>query len=157
MTTLKQVGILAHPLRPPTGPVAERIAEQLHALGLSTWICKEWTEADVLDDVKGSDLVVAIGGDGAMLRAARVCAAYHVPVLGVNMGQLGFLTEIDEPQNCSAYFERLLAEDYWIETRMMLEATLLRDSQVIAVRRSAQRRGYQPSGRDQYPSSGNVH
>lgn len=132
MTTLKQVGILAHPLRPPTGPVADEIAGQLERLGLATWVCKEWTEDDVVADVQRSDLVVAIGGDGAMLRAARVCAPYDVPVLGVNMGQLGFLTEIDDPKNCASYFERLLAEAYWIEARMMVEAQLVRGSEIAA-------------------------
>ena len=104
MTTLKHIGVLAHPLRPPTAPVAQQIAADLQQRGLSTWYCSQWTEADVRADVEQSDVVVAIGGDGAMLRAARVCAPYDVPVLGVNMGQLGFLTEIDDPQNCESLF-----------------------------------------------------
>ena len=51
-------------------------------------------------------MVVAIGGDGAMLRAARVCAPFGVPVLGVNMGHLGFLTEIQRPEDWEATLER---------------------------------------------------
>jgi NAD+ kinase len=77
-------------------------------------------------------MVIAIGGDGAMLRAARVCAPYGVPVLGVNMGQLGFLTEIDEPQHCEKYYDRLLEGNYWIEARMMVAARVMRNGNVVA-------------------------
>src|SRR5690606_41157449 len=72
-------------------------------------------------------MVIAIGGDGAMLRAGRVCAQSEVPVLGVNMGHLGFLTEV---QDLSAWVETLdtvLSGDYWIEQRMMIRATGWRD------------------------------
>ncbi|MBZ0299721.1 MAG: NAD(+)/NADH kinase [Anaerolineae bacterium] len=132
MATLKHIGILAHPLRPKTAPVAELIAQQLQARGIDTWVSTRWTEDDVQAAVEQSDLVVAIGGDGAMLRAARVCAPYQVPVLGVNMGQLGFLTEIDDPQNCDSHFDRLLSGDYWIESRMMVQAQVMRDGEVEA-------------------------
>jgi len=57
------------------------------------WYLGQWDEYDVRQRIAGTDMVVAIGGDGAMLRAARVCAPYAVPVLGVNMGYLGFLTD----------------------------------------------------------------
>ncbi len=132
LTTLTRIGILAHPLRPQTAPVAEKIAEGLQARGLTTWLYTSWAENDVRAAVEQSDLVVAIGGDGAMLRAARVCAPYDVPVLGVNMGQLGFLTEIDDPQNCEPHFDRLLAGDYWIEARMMVQAAVMRNGGIEA-------------------------
>ena len=105
LTALTHIGILAHPLRPKTAPVAEQIAQRLRARGIETWVYSTWTEADVQTAVSESDLVVAIGGDGAMLRAARVCAPYEVPVLGVNMGQLGFLTEIDDAENWEGQVE----------------------------------------------------
>lgn len=132
LTEFKTIGVLAHPRRPQTAPLAERIASQLRAHGVETWVCTEWTEADVLESVAHSDMVVAIGGDGAMLRAARVCALDNVPVLGVNMGNLGFLTEIDDPAKSEAHFDRLLAGDYWIETRMMIMAQVWRGEQIIA-------------------------
>ena len=132
MTTLESIGILAHPLRPPTAPVAEQIAEELQARGVKTWVFTTWTPDDVESSVADSGMVIAIGGDGAMLRAARVCAPYGVPVLGVNMGQLGFLTEIDEPQHCADYYDRLLEGNYWIEARMMVEALVTRNGSVVA-------------------------
>jgi NAD+ kinase len=110
--------------------VAEQIAQRLRARGIDTWMYTTWTESDVHEVAAQADLVVAIGGDGAMLRAARVCAPYEVPVLGVNMGLLGFLTEIDDPNNCEPHFDRLLAGDYWIEARMMIEAQWLHNGGV---------------------------
>jgi NAD+ kinase len=132
LTTLKRIGILGHPLRPQTAPVAERIAASLKARGVDTWVFTTWDENDVQQHAQSSDMVVAIGGDGAMLRAARVCAPYDVPVLGVNMGQLGFLTEIDASDIWENNLETVLDGKYWIETRMMVCATVLRDDQEIA-------------------------
>ncbi|MYD37747.1 MAG: NAD(+)/NADH kinase, partial [Chloroflexi bacterium] len=103
------------------------IADLLHRRGIKHWLHTEWDERKVSDDVPNADLVIAIGGDGAMLRAGRVCAAHGVPVLGVNMGWLGFLTEIQQPQDCAGSLDQLLSGDYWIEQRMMLQATLLED------------------------------
>ena len=62
--------ILAHPRRPQTAPVAEQIAEQLQAHGVETWVYAQWTEPDVRDSVKGSDLVVA------MVVTARCCGQH---------------------------------------------------------------------------------
>lgn len=132
MAKLKRIGILGHPLRPQTAPVAENIAATLEGCGVDTWLNTTWTESDVQDYVQTSDMVIAIGGDGAMLRAARVCAPFDVPVLGVNMGQLGFLTEIDSPDTWKTYLNAVLGGQYWIETRMMVRALVLRGDEVIA-------------------------
>ncbi|GIL08524.1 MAG: NAD kinase [Chloroflexota bacterium] len=131
MTTFNCVGILAHPLRPHTAPVAQYVAATLAARGIHHWERVRWAEEDVLDAVAASDLVVAIGGDGAMLRAARVCARFGVPVLGVNKGLLGFLTEIDNPTTWEAHLDRLLNGGYWIEKRMMVRAAIVRNGAVI--------------------------
>ncbi len=125
MISLKHVGILAHPLRPQTAPIAERIAATLKQRDIDTWQFITWEEKDVQTPVSEADMVIAIGGDGAMLRAARVCAPFHVPVLGVNSGQLGFLTEIHGLEQWDKALERLLQDDCWIEERMMLTATVL--------------------------------
>lgn len=130
--TFHRTGILAHPRRPQTAPVASDIAARLRARGLQTWVRDVWTEEDVRAEVADSDLVVAIGGDGAMLHAARVCATAQVPVLGVNMGNLGFLTEIDDPGDCARHIDQVLAGDYWLEQRMMIRAQVLRDGSVVA-------------------------
>lgn len=127
MTDIKHIGILAHPSRPDTHPVAEHIAETLQEQNIQQWVYTQWDEATVQTDVAQADMVIAIGGDGAMLKAARVCAEHHVPVLGINMGWLGFLTEVNRPEDWEETLERLLLGDYWIEERMMLNATVVED------------------------------
>ncbi len=131
MTSIKRIGVLAHPSRPDTHPVAREIAATLRQRGIENWVQAVWDEDSVARDVACSDVVMAIGGDGAMLRAARVCAEQEVPVLGVNMGWLGFLTEIEKPEDCAKGLDQLLAGDYWIERRMMLQATVLEDKQRV--------------------------
>jgi NAD+ kinase len=71
------------------------------------------------------ELLVSFGGDGTLLRGARMVAAHHTPVLGVNMGHLGFLTSIG-PDHLAEAFEALATREYWIDTRFTLEATVLR-------------------------------
>jgi NAD+ kinase len=72
---------------------------------------------------EGLDLVVSLGGDGTMLRTVSLVAAHDVPVLGVNFGELGYLTEID-PADLSRSLDRFFAGDYRIEERMLLEVRL---------------------------------
>jgi NAD+ kinase len=132
VSNFKRVGVLAHPLRKLSFPVAEQIAAYLQAEGVESWSQTRWSDHEVDSSVASSDLVVAIGGDGAMLRAARVCARHGVAVLGINMGQLGFLTEIPGPREWESPLKRVLnGNDWWIEERMMIRAELLREGQVI--------------------------
>jgi NAD+ kinase len=71
------------------------------------------------------ELLISFGGDGTLLRGARMVAAHHTPVLGVNMGHLGFLTSIG-PDHLAEAFEALAARQYWVDTRFTLEASVLR-------------------------------
>lgn len=131
MTGLKRVGVLAHPARPQTAPVAEYITKTLRERGLDVWVYTVWEEHDVSGQIAGTDIVIAIGGDGAMLRAGRVCARDRVPVLGVNMGHLGFLTEVQSLGEWDEILPLVLDRQYWIEQRMMIRATVIRDSQAL--------------------------
>jgi len=128
--TFKHIGILAHPLRPGTAPLAQEVAQSLEAHGIDTWVRTSWDASRARPLVHGSDLVIAIGGDGAMLRAARVCAPDNVPVLGINTGYLGFLTEIS-PEDWESSLEALLDGRYWIEQRMMIHCEAWRGEQMI--------------------------
>lgn len=75
-------------------------------------------------DLKGSDLVMALGGDGTIIRASKAAAVYGVPVCGVNLGRIGFLAAV-EPEEIFEAATKLLNGDYLIEERMMVEAEFL--------------------------------
>lgn len=72
---------------------------------------------------RGLDVVISLGGDGTMLRAVHLVAADAVPVIGINVGQLGYLTEV-EPQGLRMALKRFLAGAYDIEERMLLDVTV---------------------------------
>lgn len=71
------------------------------------------------------DMLIAVGGDGSVLRAGHLCAPSGVPILGVNLGRLGFLIQIDRNE-WRTYFEKLLNGEAWIENRMMVRAEHIR-------------------------------
>ena len=76
------------------------------------------------------DLMIALGGDGTMLRAGHICGPAKVPILGINIGRFGFLTEIHRDK-WETVMPKLLAGEYWLERRMMLCADQLRHKKSI--------------------------
>lgn len=126
----KRVGILGHPKRPETGHICQVVAQTLQARGIETWQQAVWDADNVSPRIRDSDMIIAIGGDGAMLRAGRLCGLMNVPVFGINFGHLGFLTEIS-PDNWESACDALLAEKYWIEKRMMICTQVWRDDQFV--------------------------
>jgi len=79
---------------------------------------------------KTCDLVIVVGGDGTLLGAARALAKYKVPVLGVNRGRLGFLTDIT-PEEIEARVGEVLGGKYMMETRFLLETSVTRQGALI--------------------------
>ena len=78
---------------------------------------------------------IALGGDGTLLRAARTTIGTDVPVLGVNLGHLGFLASVG-PEQMGAALEAMLAGDYWLDTRFTLRARVIAaDGSKIVLRR----------------------
>lgn len=76
------------------------------------------------------DLAIALGGDGTQLLAARIFSPAEVPVFGVNLGRLGFLTDVD-PDRMFPALERVLDGDYTVQERMMLTGTVIRDGEEL--------------------------
>ncbi len=83
-----------------------------------------WTEKD------GLDLIFTFGGDGTMLRAARYAGPLQVPLVGVNLGRVGFLTELN-PWQVQERLPLFLSGNYWLEKRAMLRAELWRGGQLV--------------------------
>jgi NAD+ kinase len=79
---------------------------------------------------QGADLVVAVGGDGTLLSAARSTAAHKVPIIGINLGRLGFLTDVSH-DSIEAMMSRVLDGACGVEERLLLNATLVRDGKII--------------------------
>ena len=79
--------------------------------------------------LKGADMLICFGGDGTILHAAKDANACHVPVLGVNLGSVGFMAELEQSE--LSVLSRLAAGKYTIEERMMLDVTVRREGKVI--------------------------
>jgi NAD+ kinase len=82
-------------------------------------IREEMMQHDI--DQQGLDALIVLGGDGTMLRACHLCSAAEIPIVGVNLGTMGFLIELQKDE-WQQYFQRLLSGEYRIEKRMMLQA-----------------------------------
>ena len=76
------------------------------------------------------DLLIIAGGDGSVLRAGNLCASSRVPILGVNLGNLGFLIQVEHDE-WRGYFDKLLNGEAWIENRMMLHADHIRAGEMV--------------------------
>jgi NAD+ kinase len=118
---VKRVGILYHPLREKARDLSQRLEEFLSSKGVSSWRCSAWDEDKATPQVAGTELILSIGGDGTILHSARIAASLSVPVLGINLGRLGFITEMDADEVMSR-LPGLLKGKSWIEERAMLEA-----------------------------------
>jgi NAD+ kinase len=118
----RRVVVAAHPKIEEAASLASEIAEFLAERGATARL-GALQDDDLAGRVRqgACDLLIALGGDGTMLRAGHLCAASQVPILGINLGRFGFLTEV-RPEQWKAVLERVLLGDYWIERRMMLRA-----------------------------------
>ena len=79
---------------------------------------------------EGTQCILVLGGDGTLLQAARDVVYRKIPMLGINLGTLGFLAEVDR-QSIHAALDKLIADDYEIEERMMLTGTVLHGDKII--------------------------
>jgi NAD+ kinase len=120
------IGLLTHPKKPDAPLLAERMSLFLADRGCAVWAGNAWDEPEALAHVAGLDLLITLGGDGTMLRAARVGSSYGVPSLGVKLGRVSFLAEV-HPDDWEAPLEALLAGRYWLEERMLLDVAMARN------------------------------
>lgn len=125
---MRRIGILHHPKIPQSQPLAQEIAEWLETRDLSPWQASAWNQATVEEKTKDLDLLITLGGDGTILRAARMGARHGVPILGLNLGRLGFLAEL-QPEDWQSRLDQVLSGDHWVEERMMLHAEFLQNGE----------------------------
>ncbi len=97
-----------------------------YALTLTTWLEKKQISVTVNQITPVLDLIIVLGGDGTLLHIAEQAARYSIPVLGINLGHLGFLTELTENETVDA-LEHILCHTVIIENRLMLKSRLIRN------------------------------
>src|SRR6266568_663711 len=130
---VKKVGFIVNDTIPSAIEQAEKMANLLAGRGVEVFeshsaspeTSVKWTREDNLD------LIFTFGGDGTILRAARAAAPLEVPLLGVNLGRVGFLTEMN-PWQMQEKVQLILNGDYWIERRVILRAELLRGDTIVS-------------------------
>jgi NAD+ kinase len=124
---MANVAFVTHPERPEAVALAGRVGTWLRERGHQVRVAEGHTQRLMPDTGSEGDidLAVSFGGDGTMLRAVELASPAGVPVLGVNLGHLGYLTEV-EPAGLQAALERFLAGDYGVEERMTLQVVVHR-------------------------------
>ena len=125
---MKKVGILYHPMIEAAYTLAKELQDFLGSRDVSVWLCSAWEAERIKAQVNEADLILSIGGDGTILRAAQAVVPGQTPITGINMGKLGFMTELcaDEAMDM---LPPLLAGEGWIDERAVLEAELSSDEQ----------------------------
>lgn len=83
------------------------------------------------DACADADALIVLGGDGTLLRCARLACGTHLPVMGINLGKVGYLAEVDV-DSIENSLDKLISGDYTIEERFMIKAEVVRDGKVIA-------------------------
>jgi NAD+ kinase len=135
---IRTVGIVANTEKEKTAEYAKLLKDWLAGRGIEVFI-----EAEIAGKIgiagglpwdelaRRTELIAVLGGDGTMLRTARYVAKYNVPIVGINMGSFGYLTEVNLSEMHSA-LELILAGDYVTEKRMMLDVAVHRGKNLIA-------------------------
>lgn len=120
---VRRVGILTHPRVPETGTLAADLVRRFAALGVAAEVASSADPRPLQAHLGSLDCLITLGGDGSIVRAARAIAGYDVPILGVNLGQLGFLAEL-QPSQLEGRLEALARGEYRVEERRLLSAEL---------------------------------
>jgi NAD+ kinase len=136
----RSVLVVAHTGRDATTDAARQVVKRLQTAGVEVrMLVGEAAEMGVTDVVPcggernsaaGAELVVVLGGDGTILRAAELARDAGVPLLGVNLGRVGFLAEA-EPEDLETTIERVLDRGYAVEQRMTLDVDVVVEGAVV--------------------------
>jgi NAD+ kinase len=136
----RSVLLLAHTGRQTTVDAVRAAAQQLLKAGIEVRLLAEEAEEIAVpgavvhegqDAAVGAEVVLVLGGDGTILRAAEIARGAQVPLLGVNLGRVGFLAEV-EVSHLERTVEHVLDRDYVVEERLTVDVTVLQDGSAVA-------------------------
>ncbi len=134
---LKKIGVFAKKNHPDAEQLAIDICERFKREDIDVLL--EDSLAEQIGQINGYcrgeipdlvDMVIVLGGDGTLISVARSVAGRNIPIVGVNLGQLGFLTEITRDE-LPEMMENLIRGDYQVTDRMMLDAFIKRDGEIV--------------------------
>jgi len=120
---VKNIGIFYHPLVEATKSKAKQLQDFLASRGITAWLCSAWESEAARSQLDDTDLVLSVGGDGTILRSAQAVVPRMIPIIGINLGKLGFMTELSADE-ASDKLPALLSGEGWIDERAMLLAEL---------------------------------
>lgn len=132
---MKNILLVTNLPKDPDLVLTYKVKDYLENKGINCKIAKrkmDHNETVSLRDYGESDCVIVLGGDGTILQAARDLAGTNIPIVGVNLGTLGFLAEVS-PKELEESLDRLLAGDYHTEERMMLNAGVISENGKISL------------------------
>lgn len=119
----KKIGVIYHPMNESAREPTKELERLLANKGLSVWTCSSWDGDSARAKMSGTDLVLTIGGDGTILRTAQAVIPDKIPITGINLGKLGFMTELSVKET-EKKLEHILNGEGWLDERSLLEATL---------------------------------
>jgi NAD+ kinase len=122
--TVGRIGFAYNPTNEAALELRERAAGWCLVRGIDHWAAQANEFAALCDELPSTDVLVVLGGDGTFLRAARAVIEVDVPILGINLGKVGFLSKA-EAIELEPVLVRLVAGEFRIEERMALEARIL--------------------------------
>ena len=128
--SIKSVLLVTHPTRPEAISTANDLAKLLLAKQIKVFSTIQTVGANGYSEKDKIDIAVVLGGDGTMLRAAQICRGKSTPILGINLGHVGFLAEIDRP-SLAEIVDAICTGSFALEERMSLNYKLLRGGKTI--------------------------
>jgi NAD+ kinase len=123
---MRRIGVLYNPFSEPSTRISVEVAEWLRERKIEVWRGVSHEGREEPQVLEGLDLLIALGGDGTVLRAARLAIPRGIPVLPVALGHLSFMAEL-QPDELVGGLETLLASGGWLDERSLIEATIFHD------------------------------
>ncbi|HEY7132301.1 MAG TPA: NAD(+)/NADH kinase [Candidatus Limnocylindrales bacterium] len=128
--TVRRIGFAYNPTNEAAVDLAERASGWCRMHGVDQWAAQAADFETLCRELATSDVLVVLGGDGTLLRAARAVVQVDVPLLGMNLGKIGFLSKV-EANELEAVLAKLVAGEFAIDERMALEARILRGASAV--------------------------